>query len=117
TIPVLNAAVIATIERPNNDPIELTMADNGAGADITKYDGTYTSYFTAFNGDDRYSAKVNVANNGRDTVISPSRRVGFGSVIDQDYEGNVMAIEDEETGSFQRAANGGSFTCSGTSCS
>ncbi|XP_077866380.1 calcium-activated chloride channel regulator 2-like, partial [Saccoglossus kowalevskii] len=140
TIPVLNAAVIATIERPNSDPIELTMADNGAGADITKDDGTYTSYFTAFNGDDSAptthlcacaktmtmidndghiddDGHVNAANNGRDTVISPSRRVGFGSVIDPDYEGDVLVIEDEETGSFQRAANGGSFTCSGTSCS
>ncbi|XP_006823722.2 calcium-activated chloride channel regulator 1-like [Saccoglossus kowalevskii] len=115
TMAVLNAAVIATIERPNNDPIELTMADDGAGADITNDDGVYSSYFTAFNGDDRYSVKIRIANTNN-TMISRSNLAGVGSLIDPDFESYITDTGGEETGEFQRVSSGGSFRCQGSIC-
>ncbi|XP_006813357.1 calcium-activated chloride channel regulator 1-like [Saccoglossus kowalevskii] len=117
-MPVLNAHVVATVERPSGDSVQLIMTDNGGGADITKDDGVYSSYFTAFAGSDRYSVKVEVTNTGGDTVISPSRVVGFGSLTNPDLPSTGQQPEDESTGKFQRAANGGSVTCDGsTACS
>ncbi|XP_006813356.2 calcium-activated chloride channel regulator 1-like [Saccoglossus kowalevskii] len=113
--PVLNAHVVATVERPSGDSVQLIMADSGGGADITKDDGVYSSYFTAFAGVERYSVKVEVTNTGDDTVISPSRVVGFGSITNPDLPSTGQQPEDESTGTFQRIANGGSVTCDGSS--
>nr|XP_006822873.1 PREDICTED: calcium-activated chloride channel regulator 4-like [Saccoglossus kowalevskii] len=117
-MPVLNAHVVATVERPSGDSVQLIMADSGSGADITKDDGVYSSYFTAFAGDDRYSVKVEVVDAGDDTVISPSRIVGYGSFTDPERVSGEAQPDDESTGTFQRTTNGGSVSCDGsTECS
>ncbi|XP_070557435.1 calcium-activated chloride channel regulator 1-like [Ptychodera flava] len=47
--PVLNAEVIATIERPSPySNVELYLLDRGLGADVTKDDGVYSAYFIDF---------------------------------------------------------------------
>ncbi|XP_070539585.1 calcium-activated chloride channel regulator 2-like [Ptychodera flava] len=117
--PVIGAMVVATIERPAGGPLTYTLRDNGAGADVTQEDGIYSMYFTDFNGTGRYSAKVEVENDGESTVVSPSKVTGFGSPIDPNVDSgdeDDTAPEDVSTGSFQRIATGGSLTCDSTEC-
>nr|XP_006816547.1 PREDICTED: epithelial chloride channel protein-like [Saccoglossus kowalevskii] len=114
-IPILNAVVIATVERPRDGSVTLNMYDNGAGADIVKDDGIYSSYFTNFNGVSRYSVKVRVNNAGDVTVTSKNRKLGIGAVED-DLTLDVINIDDVTTGEFQRVTNGGSFSCVGAAC-
>ncbi|XP_074008369.1 calcium-activated chloride channel regulator 1-like [Numenius arquata] len=59
SLPLLGAAVIATIEKDGAAAVTLELLDNGAGADTIKNDGIYSRYFTALQGTGRYSVKVN----------------------------------------------------------
>uniref|UniRef100_A0A8C3K4X9 Chloride channel accessory 1 n=1 Tax=Calidris pygmaea TaxID=425635 RepID=A0A8C3K4X9_9CHAR len=65
-LPVLGAAVIATIEKDGAAAATLELRDNGAGADTIKNDGIYSRYFTTLRGAGRYSVKVNAR--GRNTA-------------------------------------------------
>lgn len=66
--PVLNAAVVATVEPEAGDPIMLQLLDNGAGADVVKDDGIYSRYFFSFAVSGRYSLTVHVHHSpGRST--------------------------------------------------
>ncbi len=58
--PVLNATVRAIIHRPTGDYITLELYDNGLNADRYAYDGVYTRYFSNFNANGVYFARVNI---------------------------------------------------------
>ena len=57
--PILNAVVTAQIFRPSGDSITLNLLDNGINADRFKDDGVYSRFFSNFNMDGDYYAKVN----------------------------------------------------------
>merc|ERR1719347_874576 len=121
--PVIGAKVQAVVERPadsNGDPyppIEVALADNGAGADFIKNDGMYARYFTHYTGKGRYSVKCQVIGDG-DTQVNE----GFiNSKQDPEYlvnAGSPMccgsnAISPDtvlsKTGNFTRSGAGGAF--------
>ncbi|XP_014663032.1 PREDICTED: calcium-activated chloride channel regulator 4-like [Priapulus caudatus] len=58
--PILYADVFAFVDLPGNtsEAYTLTLTDDGTGADASKDDGVYSSYFTGFTANGRYSAKV-----------------------------------------------------------
>ncbi|XP_029473516.1 calcium-activated chloride channel regulator 1 [Rhinatrema bivittatum] len=123
-LPVLGANVTATIEPETGSPVPLELADNGAGADISKDDGIYSKYFTAYNGKGRYNLKVRVQ--GKDNNIT---RLGFrlqhhalyipGYVENGKIQMNPARppVSDDDIqvklGSFSRTASGGSLVVSG----
>ncbi|XP_063797575.1 calcium-activated chloride channel regulator 1-like [Pseudophryne corroboree] len=55
---ILGAHVTAVIESEDEDPIIVTLNDNGAGADITKDDGIYSIYVFWFRRDGRHTVKI-----------------------------------------------------------
>ncbi|XP_023243254.1 calcium-activated chloride channel regulator 1-like [Centruroides sculpturatus] len=61
---VVNAKVIATVERPMGKSVDIVLKDSGAGADVLQNDGIYSAYFTHFNGNGRYAVVANVVNDG-----------------------------------------------------
>nr|XP_060628640.1 calcium-activated chloride channel regulator 1-like [Anolis sagrei ordinatus] len=63
--PVFGAIVMATVESTFDKPEKLELFDDGAGADIKKFDGIYSRYFTAFKNNGRYSIKVSVQGGGK----------------------------------------------------
>ncbi|KFR03734.1 Epithelial chloride channel protein, partial [Opisthocomus hoazin] len=69
-LPVLGAAVIATIEKDGAAAVTLELLDNGAGADMMKNDGIYSRYFTSLQGNGRYSLKVNARGTNTTTRLS-----------------------------------------------
>jgi len=121
--PVIGAKVQAVVERPaasNGDPyppIEVELADNGAGADFIKNDGMYARYFTHYTGKGRYSVKCQVIGDS-DTQVNE----GFiNSKQDPEYlvnAGSPMccgsnAVSPDSvlsnTGNFTRSGAGGAF--------
>uniref|UniRef100_T1II73 VWFA domain-containing protein n=1 Tax=Strigamia maritima TaxID=126957 RepID=T1II73_STRMM len=66
--PILGATVLAMVERPTGDQVEVELHDEGAGADIKKNDGIYSAYFTQFKGSGRYSVTARVVNDGNARV-------------------------------------------------
>ncbi|XP_066297322.1 calcium-activated chloride channel regulator 4-like [Branchiostoma lanceolatum] len=62
--PIIGAHVVATVQGPDNqqNSYTLQLRDDGAGADLTKNDGTYSAYFTQFTGTGRYSVSAAVTN-------------------------------------------------------
>ncbi|KAG0411876.1 hypothetical protein HPB47_010986, partial [Ixodes persulcatus] len=67
---VLKANVTATITLPGKeDPVFLSLHDNGKGADLTADDGEYSAYFTQSQGKGRYSVRT-------DVTLNPSARMG-----------------------------------------
>ncbi|XP_042675977.1 calcium-activated chloride channel regulator 1-like isoform X1 [Centrocercus urophasianus] len=71
-LPVLGATVIATIEKDGANAVSLPLYDSGTGADMTKNDGIYSSYFTSLSGSGRYSLKVSAQ--GRNQTVRLGRR-------------------------------------------
>ncbi|XP_078697506.1 calcium-activated chloride channel regulator 4-like [Branchiostoma floridae x Branchiostoma belcheri] len=62
--PIIGAHVMATVQGPDNqqNSYTLQLRDDGAGADLTRNDGTYSAYFTQFTGTGRYSVSAAVTN-------------------------------------------------------
>ncbi|XP_078615888.1 calcium-activated chloride channel regulator 4A-like isoform X2 [Branchiostoma floridae x Branchiostoma japonicum] len=62
--PIVGAHVMATVQGPDNQQNSyiLQLRDDGAGADLTRNDGTYSAYFTQFTGVGRYSVSAAVTN-------------------------------------------------------
>ncbi|KAG1691078.1 Calcium-activated chloride channel regulator 2 [Nymphon striatum] len=67
--PVIQATVQAFIIGPNGNRYNISLHDNGVGADINKDDGIYCSYFTAHDGNGRYSVSVTAKNEGHAFLI------------------------------------------------
>lgn len=74
--PVIEATVVATVDRPMGGAVDVTLRDDGVGADVTKDDGVYTGYFTLFNGNGRYAVVANVLNDGQAKLKHGSRSSG-----------------------------------------
>jgi hypothetical protein len=55
---IINASVRAVILRPSGDYVTVELYDNGNNADRFKDDGVYTRYFTNYNMNGIYSARV-----------------------------------------------------------
>ncbi|CAG2104285.1 unnamed protein product [Medioppia subpectinata] len=58
--PVIGAKVVAVVQRPGDQTIELDLYDDGAGPDIRANDGVYTTAFTQFTQNDRYSVSAKI---------------------------------------------------------
>ncbi|XP_002731080.1 calcium-activated chloride channel regulator 4A-like [Saccoglossus kowalevskii] len=109
---ILGANVIATIERPSPyDPIDLSLLDNGVGADITGDDGTYSGYFLDFVDAHceqacRYAVQV-TADDGHGTTNT--RTLISTGAMPTNYD--VIPTEGDPVpiGDFGRVASGGSF--------
>lgn len=56
--PILNGSVRAIIYRPTGDYIPLELYDNGLNADRYANDGVYTRYFSNYNENGVYYARV-----------------------------------------------------------
>ncbi|XP_071983872.1 calcium-activated chloride channel regulator 1-like isoform X2 [Engystomops pustulosus] len=118
--PVTGAKVIAMIEPVTGPILTLELKDNGAGPDIIKNDGTYSSYFTQFSVNGRYGLKVRVVNNTNTVsrLVLPKNRALYvpgliinGSVIMNPPRPEIPD-EDLNVGEFSRTASGGSFVVS-----
>ncbi|KAG8555793.1 hypothetical protein GDO81_017815 [Engystomops pustulosus] len=118
--PVTGAKVIAMIEPVTGPIVTLELKDNGAGPDIIKNDGTYSSYFTQFSVNGRYGLKVRVVNNTNTVsrLVLPKNRALYvpgliinGSVIMNPPRPEIPD-EDLNVGEFSRTASGGSFVVS-----
>ncbi|XP_064595911.1 calcium-activated chloride channel regulator 1-like [Liolophura sinensis] len=112
--PVLYADVVATLERPNNSNgtasnLKLPVKDNGAGGDVAKDDGIYTTYVTYFSENGRYNVKVKVTASP-ETVVVKNKIVGTGGSgaagrkRDRRETGYIQRTEE-----FQRVTSAGSF--------
>ncbi|XP_070557436.1 calcium-activated chloride channel regulator 4A-like [Ptychodera flava] len=109
--PVLNAEVIATIERPSpHSNVELQLFDTGLGADVTKDDGVYSAYFIDFvdatcSTACRYNVKVTAnVTDGR----AESRFTGAGlGALPRNYSVIPEKKEGTPVGAFNRVASGG----------
>ncbi|PIK57832.1 putative calcium-activated chloride channel regulator 1-like [Apostichopus japonicus] len=133
--PIIRANVIATIERPPDangviyQPIELVLLDNGAGADVTRDDGIYSRFFTAFTGVGYYGIKININNdNGTAIILNDAVALPFSRTLsfvepEELLKGNIPKIgnttlllpgmpvpkpEGEPAPQFTRGISGGS---------
>ncbi|PIK56363.1 putative calcium-activated chloride channel regulator 1-like [Apostichopus japonicus] len=100
--PVLRCNVIATVERPDGDPIQLELFDNGAGADLTAGDGIYSRYFTEYDGEGFYGVQVTVHNADETAVLSTQGENGQYFSLAQPYvdpyqllDGNISQTEND----------------------
>ncbi|XP_071943290.1 calcium-activated chloride channel regulator 1-like [Antedon mediterranea] len=117
--PVINAEVIAEVEIAGNMTDAPILSDDGTGADVNRNDGIYSGYFTNFIAEGRYNVKVRVTNKKSVTLIAHGKSLGSSKsalpdpLYDQQNAEGTKQQQEEETGPFQRVANGGSFTCTG----
>ncbi|XP_033101841.1 calcium-activated chloride channel regulator 3A-1-like [Anneissia japonica] len=117
--PIINAEVIAEVEIAGNTTDAPVLSDDGTGADVNRNDGIYSGYFTNFVAEGRYNVKVKITNKAGVTLIAHGKTLGSAksALPDPLYEENAESTQtrrsEEETGPFQRVANGGSFTCTG----
>ncbi|XP_008580567.1 PREDICTED: calcium-activated chloride channel regulator 1-like [Galeopterus variegatus] len=122
-LPILRASVTALIESVSGKTVTLELLDNGAGADVTKDDGVYSRYFTAYDTNGRYSVKVwvlGVINTARSGVIPQQNGALYipGWIENGEIKWNPPRPEINETDfqdkqvRFSRAFLGGSFVAS-----
>ena len=71
--PVLNASVVAMVERPGGaGPVEVELRDTGTGyPDITAGDGVYSAYFTQFTSEPGFYSVVVTASNREGGAVLP----------------------------------------------
>ncbi|XP_066480667.1 calcium-activated chloride channel regulator 1-like [Tiliqua scincoides] len=118
-LPVIGANVIATVESESGTAENITLLDDGSGADILKHDGIYTRYFISFKGNGRYNLKVHVQ--GKEKAVRRVRRQSQALYVPGyiEEDGKIRMnpprpkpSEDElqaNVGNFSRVASGGSF--------
>ncbi|GBL73827.1 Calcium-activated chloride channel regulator 4 [Araneus ventricosus] len=128
---VIEATVIATVERPMGATVDIELRDDGLGADVTENDGIYTGYFTHFNGNGRYAVIARVSNDGQAKLkqgkasASQPMPIMKGKTTDvpmeefepEDFEvANKNSTDDEDdefetrpANKFDRSSNGGAF--------
>ncbi|XP_038047849.1 calcium-activated chloride channel regulator 3A-1-like [Patiria miniata] len=116
---VVDADVRAFVDLPcgnGNETVTLHPKDDGIGADITKDDGVYSSYFTEFCGEGRYGVNIEVINDGMVTSVASGSIIGAGAAINPESTGDDSQPEPEHrsTGDFRRVSIGGSFKCEGS---
>ncbi|XP_019622123.1 PREDICTED: epithelial chloride channel protein-like [Branchiostoma belcheri] len=108
-LPVVGATVTAFIEKPDGQVEEITLLDNGAGADVTKSDGIYSRYFFRFTANGRYGFSVNANNSqGGAGYIVINRGRGNGALpIDPGNSTWGDNVQQEPLEQFQRMTTGG----------
>ncbi|XP_077496429.1 calcium-activated chloride channel regulator 1-like [Amblyomma americanum] len=135
---VLNAEVTAEVFRPKAPhKVTVRLSDDGKDPDIVANDGTYSAYFTAFNGKGRYAVTAHVTGHNKTRLVDPKPGSGSSfttvsamltSTVDPDLDDdNEYSIDDfiivnttseaenatstagQEVDAFQRVASGGSF--------
>ncbi|XP_059152208.1 calcium-activated chloride channel regulator 3A-1-like [Physella acuta] len=112
--PVLNAQVIASIERPQSSPTDILLLDNGVGADIIKGDGVYAASIMPRDlmGDGRYNIKVKVIGRKEETVVVTAS--GKGSrALEATTSGQQTQTETIPLENFQRVTTAGEFRLRG----
>ncbi|XP_035665433.1 calcium-activated chloride channel regulator 1-like [Branchiostoma floridae] len=115
-LPVLGAAVKVLIKKPDGQVEEITLLDNGAGADVTKNDGIYSRYFYNFTADGRYGVSVRADNTqGRAEyiVINNTRGTGALPMDPGTAYVNGSNVQREPLEQFQRMTTGGVFEVRG----
>ncbi|PIK56365.1 putative calcium-activated chloride channel regulator 1-like [Apostichopus japonicus] len=75
--PVVNCRVVATIEDPIGQSMEIELLDNGAGADITTGDGIYSRYVTKYGGEGFYGIRISVDDNNGTALILNQHGAGL----------------------------------------
>lgn len=110
SLPVLDAEVVATIQRPGSSaPVELVLRDDGYGyPDITRGDGIYSAYFVDFTPQMGFYSVVARASNNAGQAATPK------PAVNQDVEccGSDITIDQMTTvptGNFIRHITGPSF--------
>ncbi|XP_077986939.1 calcium-activated chloride channel regulator 1-like [Glandiceps talaboti] len=108
--PVLEAQVIATVERPSpHSVVDVQLFDSGTGADIKKDDGVYSGYFVDFieascSTECRYSIQVNADNEDDTAQIRMMSRVG---AMPRNYSVIPRNQDSVPIGDFNRVVQGG----------
>nr|XP_004653715.2 calcium-activated chloride channel regulator 1 [Jaculus jaculus] len=118
--PILRANVIALIEAVNGKTVYLELLDNGAGADVTKDDGVYSRYFTAYDTNGRYSVKIwalGGVNAARQRAPQQNGAMYMPGWIENDEikwnppRPEINHLQDKQV-CFSRTTSGGSFVAS-----
>ncbi|XP_078612941.1 calcium-activated chloride channel regulator 4A-like [Branchiostoma floridae x Branchiostoma japonicum] len=115
-LPVIGAVVKVRIEKPHGEVEEVTLLDNGAGADLTKNDGIYSRYFLGFTADGRYGVSIRVDNSqGKAEYIVINRARSNGALPMDPGTGYVNDgnVQREPLKQFQRMTTGGVFEVRG----
>nr|APU50752.1 epithelial chloride channel-like protein 137 [Saccoglossus kowalevskii] len=111
---VVNASIIAFVDNTEGYTEQLRLLDNGAGSDITKNDGIYSSYYFNFTSDGRYGVQIKVDNSEgsaklRTRVNGRSRAFPRGVSTD----GRISEPTYEDAEQFNRANSAGTFEVTG----
>ncbi|XP_041474476.1 calcium-activated chloride channel regulator 1-like [Lytechinus variegatus] len=88
SLPVINASIQASVERPGGDIITYDLLDNGAGADVTANDGVYSRSFLDYTGEGYYGVSISAENDGSAMVLVGSRgspAMPFINITDDGY--------------------------------
>ncbi|KAM5149073.1 calcium-activated chloride channel regulator 1-like isoform 1-T1 [Mantella aurantiaca] len=117
--PVIGVKVTAYIEAQDGTIAQLSLLDNGAGADIIKNDGIYSRFFTSYKQNGRYGLKVRVENSENDSkgAIAKSRALYLPGYVEN---GTLISnppkpkntFENVIVGNFSRTSSGGAFVVS-----
>lgn len=115
-LPIRNARVVATIERPGmTTPVELELQDEGTGSpDITKGDGIYSAHFVDFTSEPGlYTVKVRATHNsGFASIPKPTNGIIRANVMSSteccgsEFAADMYSIP---TQSFEQYITGPSF--------
>ncbi|KAM4642759.1 calcium-activated chloride channel regulator 1-like [Discoglossus pictus] len=113
---VLGVNVTAIIEPELGSPIFLTLADDGAGADVSKDDGIYSRYVFSFPQNGRYALRIDAELDNTATLItqqnSPAMYVpGYieNDTINMNPPRQSVSEIQSTIQSFRRIINAGSF--------
>ncbi|XP_078612940.1 calcium-activated chloride channel regulator 1-like [Branchiostoma floridae x Branchiostoma japonicum] len=116
-LPVIGAVVKVLIEKPPHSQVEeITLLDNGAGADGARNDGIYSRYFFGFTANGRYGVSVKVDNAQGDAgyiVINRARSAGAPPLDPDTGYTNGGGVQQEPLEQFQRMTTGGVFEVEG----
>jgi len=107
--PVINANVIAKIDRPNNyASVVLQLWDTGKKGDMVRDDGIYCAYFTQYSGAGRYIVQANVVANVMTAILESGFTASSALPIltDKSKQPNITTTP---TGDFERVADAGSI--------
>ncbi|XP_019643985.1 PREDICTED: epithelial chloride channel protein-like [Branchiostoma belcheri] len=114
-LPVIGAVVKVLIEKPpSGQAEEITLLDNGAGADVAMNDGVYSRYFFRFSTNGRYGVSVKVDNSQGDAGYIVINR-GLGAPPLDPGTGYIGGgdVQQEPLEQFQRMTTGGVFEVQG----
>ncbi|XP_059839803.1 calcium-activated chloride channel regulator 1-like isoform X2 [Hypanus sabinus] len=119
-LPVLNASVMITVEKPTGHTEQVELSDNGLGADIVSNDGVYSKYFLNTTEHGRYNFKVRAERKEGSTMMA-NRTEGSAMYIPGYTENGVIHINPPkprvskensaaQIGSFSRVKSGGALS-------